>query len=435
MTTSTTLPRPTLPKPGLSGALWEAAATLAAPLLRLLLRRRVARGKEIASRLPEREGIETAPRPPGPLLWLHAASVGETLSVLPVLAALPAGLTVLVTTGTVTSAALLAQRLAGLELSTTVLHRFVPLDVPAWGARFLAHWRPDAIAFVESELWPNLVFASARAGIPLLLLNARMSARSFRGWRRLPGLARAMLGCFAHIEAQSEIDAARLRQLGARAVATPGNLKFAAAPLPVATAELERLRALLAGRPVWLAASTHPGEEALVAAVHAQLAPLYPGLLTIVAPRHPDRGADIAASFGDPAPRRALGQDPPAAGGFWVADTLGELGLLYRLSPLAFVGGSTVPRGGQNPLEPARLGCAVAMGRFTDNHADAVAALSAAGALVAIDGAEQLAAWVAAMLDDPAACARIGEAGQSVAGGHDDLPRAVASRLVAAVGA
>jgi 3-deoxy-D-manno-octulosonic-acid transferase len=415
-------------------ALWAAAATVAAPVLRVMLRRRLRRGKELAGRLAERRGIDATPRPAGRLLWLHAASVGETVSVLPVLAALSARapeLTVLLTTGTVTSARLLARRLeAGLE--ERVLHRFVPLDVPAWVARFLDHWRPDAAAFVESELWPNLLFASRRRGIPMLLLNARMSARSLAGWRQVPGLARAVLGCFTHVQARSPADAARLEALGAASVSAPGDLKFAAPKLPANPAELERLRAMLAGRPVWLAASTHPGEEALVFAAHRALAPAHPGLLTILVPRHPERGAAIAAAAGDiPLHRRSLGAAPPDQG-VWLADTLGELGLWCRLAGIVFVGRSLLaPGGGQNPLEPARLGCAVAVGPHIGNFLDAAQVLEAAGALTRVADAPALTAWVAALLADPARRAAAGAAGIAAAARWADLPERTAQALLA----
>lgn len=416
-----------------TAVLWAGAATAAAPALRLWLRHRLRRGKELPDRLDERRGIDPTPRPPGRLLWLHAASVGETVSVLPVLAALQErapDLTVLLTTGTVTSATLLGRRLrAGLE--ARVLHRFVPLDVPAWVARFLDHWRPDAAAFVESELWPNLLLACRRRGVEAMLLNARLSRRSFAAWRRAPGLARTVLGCFAQVQAQSELDAARLRALGARAVSAPGNLKFAAPELPVDRVELARWQAQLAGRPVWLAASTHPGEEALVFDVHRALAPAYPGLLTIVVPRHPERGAVIATEAGGIAlRRRALGQGPPPAG-IWLADTLGELGLWYRLAGLAFVGRSLLPPGGgQNPLEPARLGCVVAVGPHTGNFTEAVHVLEAAEALTQVADADALAAWVAAMLDDPARRAAAGAAGSAAAGRTADLPARIAEALL-----
>jgi 3-deoxy-D-manno-octulosonic-acid transferase len=248
-------------------ALWAVVATAAAPGLRLALRLRQSHGKEAKGRLPERRGIDPTPRPPGRLIWLHAASVGETMSILPVLPALARqapDATLLLTTGTVTSAELLARRLPELGPGPRVLHRFAPLDVPAWIRRFLDHWRPDAVGFVESELWPNILAACRRRRIPVMLINGRLSDRSLARWRRAPRLARQVLGGFARVQARSETDAARLREFSRCAVTTPGDLKLAAAPLPVDEAEFLRIKAMLAGRPVWLAASTHPGEEALI---------------------------------------------------------------------------------------------------------------------------------------------------------------------------
>jgi 3-deoxy-D-manno-octulosonic-acid transferase len=424
--------------------LWAGAATIAAPGLRLLLRARVRQGKEIAARLPERRGIDPTPRPAGRLLWLHAASVGETMSIFPVLTALAEqapDASVLLTTGTLTSARLIAQRLPELGLERRVSHRFVPLDVPGWVARFLDHWRPDAAGLVESELWPNLVTACRARRVPVMLLNARLSERSFARWRRVPGAAREVLGGFARIEAQSDADSERLCALGARAVTVPGNLKFAAPPLPVDTAELERLRELLCGRPVWLAASTHPGEEAIVLAAHRALAEAHPGLLTIIAPRHPERGGRVAEeagrSLGNAAAvpsavmtKRSAGQDPPQ-GGVWLADTLGELGLLYRLSRIAFIGRSLLPPGGgQNPLEAARLGCAIAVGPHTGNFTDILRVLEAAGATARVTDAESLAAWVSAMLRDPDAREVAGRAGIAAAARYADLPTRTAATLL-----
>ena len=413
------------------------AATLAVPVLRWWLARRVRAGKEIAARLPERWGVEATARPPGTLLWLHAASVGESVSVLPVLVALAAArpdVVVLMTTGTVTSAALLARRLPELGLDKRVLHRFVPLDVPRWVGRFLDHWRPDGAAFVESEIWPNLLTGCARRGVPVALVNGRMSAPSFASWRRLGRVARSVFAEFAWVQAQSAGDAARLRALGAPAGGVVGNLKFAAAPLPVDAAELARLRGLLAGRPMWLAASTHPGEEFSVFAVHGRLVAEFPGLLTIIVPRHPERGATIAAACGGTVTRRGAGEDPPAGAGVWVADTLGELGLFYRLAGFAFVGrslGASVggAGGGQNPLEPARLGCAVAVGPEVANFADIVAVLREAGALAQVADATGLAEWVAEMLRDPGRRAAMGAAGRAAASDQAALPGRVAGML------
>jgi len=403
---------------------WAAATTAAAPALRLMLLARQARGKEIAGRLDERRGIDATPRPSGPLLWLHAASVGETVSILPLLPLLVERATVLLTTGTATSAKLLTQRLDA-ALAGRVLHRFVPLDVPTWVARFLDHWRPDAAGFVESELWPNLLAGCGARGIPMMLVNARLSERSFARWRHVPRTAQRLLGGFAAIQPRSATDAARLQALGCAHLTEPGDLKLAADPLPVDAAELQRLRSMLAGRPVWLAASTHPGEEALVLEAHARLAADHPTLITIIVPRHPERGPEIPADA-----YRSRGEGPPEHG-VWVADTLGELGLWYRLAPMALVGRSLIaPGGGQNPLEPARLGCAIAVGPYTGNFTDHVALLRDAGALTTVANAEELAGWVDTLLRDPDRCTAMGDAGQAAIQRHADLPRRTAAALL-----
>jgi len=397
---------------------WSGTATLIGPALPLWLRHRVRRGKEFLARLDERRGIAGLPRPPGPLMWLHAASVGETQSVLPLIAALRAArpdMTILVTTGTATSARLLAARLGGplarpetsgaLPASPGVLHQFVPLDRPAWVGKFLDHWRPGLALFVESELWPNLLVGAARRGVPTVLLNARMSERSAGRWKLLPGLARRMLGSFTLVLAQSEADAERLRMLGAARVGMPGNLKWAAPPLPADAAELARLRALIGARPAWVMASTHDGDEAIAVAAHAAIEAACPGLLSILVPRHPERGAALASALPQ-ATRRAAGGDP--TGKVWIADTLGELGLICRLAPIVVMGKSfNPPGGGQNPLEPARLGAAVLFGPLMGNFAEIAARLVGAGAALQLPGPEALGGALTELLNDPARLARM----------------------------
>jgi 3-deoxy-D-manno-octulosonic-acid transferase len=407
-------------------AAWRAAAALAAPLLRAHLRRRAARGKEEASRLAEREGFSAA-RPEGPLVWLHAASVGETQSALPLITAMTTArpdLSVLLTTGTVTAARLIAAR-----APERVIHRYAPLDVPGWVARFLEGWRPDLGVFVESELWPNLIEAAAARGVPLALVNARMSRRSARFWQLSGGAGRRLVSRFGLVAAQGEADAARFAALGAAPVAW-GNLKHAAPPLPADAAELAALRAALGPRPAWIAASTHPGEEAAALAAHRALAPRIPGLLTILAPRHPERGAEVAALAAPlPLARRSLGERPGPETEVLLFDTIGELGLAYRLAQVAFVGGSLVPRGGQNPLEPARLGLPVLVGPRHANFAETVAALRDVGALTILPDAGALAATLRVVLTDEATWRRMAGAGQAWAGSAEGLP----ARLAAAV--
>ncbi len=417
--------------------LYAALATLGAPLLRLMLRLRLRRGKEIAARLPERRGVEAMARPAGRLVWLHAASMGETMSILPVIASLvqlsPAT-TVLVTTGTVTSATLFARRAPA--LGGKVHHRFVPLDVPAWVGRFLDHWRPDAAAMVESELWPNLLAACRRRRVRLMLINGRMSDRSYRLWRRLPRVIGTLLSAFSLVQAQSVDDGERLQALGAPQVSVPGNLKFAAPPLPADRVELDRLGRLISGRPVWLAACTHPGEEVVAIAIHHALAPQHPGLLTVIAPRHAERGEAVAALAGSqPVTRRARHQDPPIESGLWIADTMGELGLLYRLCRIVFVGRSLAVFGGQNPLEPARLGCAVAVGPRTENFREAVALLRQSGGLTVVEDGAALRTWVETLLSDPVRAGILGQACAAAAQSASDLPHRVARALTMLAGA
>jgi 3-deoxy-D-manno-octulosonic-acid transferase len=375
----------------LAGAYARATALLA-PALGLHLRRRARRGKEIPARLAERRGAG-ADRPPGRLAWLHAASVGETLSILPLLEALAAGapdVQFLVTTATVTGAETLAARLPA-TLSGRVRHRFLPLDVPGWVARFLDDWRPEFGVMVESELWPNLILGCGARGIPLALVNARFTPRSAARWRRAPGFARALAACFRFATAQTAEDAARLRAWGFADVRTPGNLKDAAAPLPADAAQLDALRAAIGARPVFLAASTRPGEEPIVLDAAARLRARLPDLLTILVPRHPERGAAIAALASPPLPRRSAGALPRPDSPVYLADTLGELGLFYRLAGVALIGGALVPLGGQNPREAAKLGCPILIGPHHFNFQPVVAALLAAGGAVLVHDAATLA--------------------------------------------
>ncbi len=402
--------------------LYAAATTLAAPALRRMLCNRAARGKEDTARLREREGFTAIPRPEGRLVWVHAASVGETMSVLPVLKTLAARGPVLLTTGTLTSARLAAER-----LPPGALHQFVPLDVPAWVKRFLDHWRPDAAAFVESEIWPNLLRGCDARGIRRVLLNGRISARSTAHWRRVPGLARRLLGGFAAIHAQSADDAANFRALGAPNVLEWGNLKFFAAPLPADDTALAALRAQLPG-PVWLAASTHLGEEDIIATAHAALVADYPDLVTIIAPRHPERGGEVAELCAH-APRRSLGQ-APRPGHVYVADTLGELGLFFRAAPFAFIGNSLLGFGGHNIIEPALLARPVIAGPHLENFTEASQRLTEANALARVHDAPSLANAVRTWLAAPEAAREAGRRAAACFADAAQLPTRLAGLIL-----
>ncbi len=365
------------------------------PLLPVFLGQRLKRGKEHPLRWRERLGEPGVARPAGPLVWFHGASVGESLALLPVIAALRADrpdLVLLVTTGTVTSAALLAER-----LPNGAIHQFIPIDAPWAVDRFLAHWQPDLVLWTESDLWPTILTRLKARTTPLLLLNGRLSDSSFQRWQRAKPIIRHLLGCFSEVLARGEEDAARFRALGAARVQAVGNLKLAAEPLPVDAVALAEARALLGDRPVIVAASTHPGEEALMAEAHRALLPDFPDLLTILAPRHPHRGRELAAELA--APCRSQGAALPA-GGLYIADTMGELGLWYRLARVAVIGGSFIPHGGQNPTEAARLGVPLLFGPSMENFRDESEALLAEGRAARVTG-EGLAEALARLLSGP----------------------------------
>ena len=383
---------------------------MAAPAADIALNYRLKRGKELAARLPERRGESKLPRPDGPLVWVHCASVGEMLSVLPLIERIRArDIAVLVTAGTVTAAELAARR-----LPPGVIHQFVPVDVPQFVNRFLDHWRPDLALFVESDLWPNLIMAGAQRGIPLILVNGRVSERSFQRWRLLPRTIGALLGRFDLCLAQSAADAARYAGLGAPRYVTTGNLKLDVPAPPADPTKLWQLKTAVGTRPVIAAASTHPGEEIELVDVHRKLKHSFPGLLTILVPRHPERGpsiAGIARGAGFKFAQRSLGELPDRETDIYVADTLGELGVIYRIAPIVFIGGSLVGHGGQNPIEAAKLGAAILHGPHVWNFAEIYAALDAAGGAEMVPDTGKLTVRIGAWLKDADARSKVAQTG------------------------
>ncbi|HUO94489.1 MAG TPA: 3-deoxy-D-manno-octulosonic acid transferase [Rhizomicrobium sp.] len=383
------------------------------PVAPLVLNRRARRGKESPSRLSERLGHASRPRPPGTLIWIHGASVGECLSVLPLIDALLAkpDRSVLMTSGTVTSAALMAER-----LPVGAFHQFAVVDTPSAVARFLDHWQPDIGLFVDSEIWPNTLVAAAQRGTRLALVNGRMSEKSFAGWQRARATAASLLSLFDIALAQDAETADRLRALGAPKVETTGSLKADAPPLPAEPAALDSLRRAVGTRPVLLATNTHPGEDEIILSAHDRLRRVFPTLLTIIAPRHAERGPEIAHLAGTRAHAlRTQNELPNEQTEIYIADTMGELGLLYRLSPFAFVGKSLGAQGGQNPLEPARLGVAVIAGPYTDNFREAYEAIFAAQGAGRVADADELEALAANLLANPAEARTLGQKAQNAA--------------------
>ena len=381
---------------------YRTLSAAAVPLAPVVIRQRLKQGKEDPARVDERRGMTSDPRPHGPLVWIHGASVGEVLAAAALIERLRAlDLGILLTSGTVTSAGIAAKRFA-----PDVIHQYVPYDSPRYVARFLDHWQPSLALFIESDLWPNLILAAAARRLPMVLINGRMSQRSFPRWRRMPATIAALLGAFEVCLAQSETDAERFSALGGRNVVTTGNLKLDVSAPPADDARLQRLMAATRGRPVIVAASTHAGEEEILIEVHRELKSRFPALLSVIVPRHPARGEAVAgmiAAAGLHAALRSHQDLPTATTDIYVADTIGELGLFYRLARVVFMGGSLVEHGGQNPIEAVKLGAAIVHGPHVFNFADVYDALDAAGGARETATREMLVGQIGQWLADPEA--------------------------------
>jgi 3-deoxy-D-manno-octulosonic-acid transferase len=382
--------------------IYQSLSAAAAPLAPALIKRRLKQGKEDPARVGERRGVSLDVRPRGPLVWIHGASVGEVLAAAALIERVRAlNIRILLTSGTVTSASIVAKR-----FPPDIIHQYVPFDSPRYVARFLDHWRPSLALFIESDLWPNLILSSAARRLPMVLINGRMSHRSFPRWRRITGTISALLGRFDVCLAQSQVDADRFAALGGRNVVTTGNLKLDVPAPPADPARLERLMGVTRGRPIVVAASTHPGEEELFLEAHRRLAAIFPSLLGVIVPRHPDRGHTIAratAASGLHVALRSREELPIATTDIYVADTMGELGLFYRLAPIVFMGGSLIPHGGQNPIEAIKLGASIVHGPHVFNFTDVYAALDGAGGARLAATPEALVKQVGQLLADPAA--------------------------------
>lgn len=395
-------------------AIYKALTRAGEPMARGVLLRRAGRGKEDIARLPERLGQPSRPRPEGDLVWLHGASVGETQSLLPFVNRLRRerpDLAVLVTSGTRASADLLAKR-----LPEGAIHQYLPVDGPAAVRRFLAHWRPQLAIFAESELWPNMILAAKAQGAKMALISARITEGSAERWNKARASARRLFAAFDLILPQEPTSAGRIQLLGGR-TGPMLNLKFAGEPLPFDPAELARLKAQVGERQVVLAASTHPGEDELILSAFAHLPPVSPAPLLVIAPRHPDRAAVILAGLEGIATARRSDLDPIEPDTqVYVADTLGEMGLFYRLADVAVMGGSLVTGvGGHNPLEPARVGVPVITGEETFNFADVYGQMSSASGCLIARTEPELSAKLHRLLTDKAFANDVAESGRAFA--------------------
>lgn len=379
---------------------YRAASAGLAPLSPLWAYYRCRRGREDPARVGERFGLPSLERPYGKLAWFHGASVGESVSLLPLGEYLASrGFNILVSTGTMSAASVIASR-----LPPGVIHQYLPFDVPKFLLRFLDHWQPDLALIAESEIWPNLFTEIKGRDIPLILVNARMSDRSFHRWRCVPGFIASLLDGVDLCLAQSAADADRFRELGMRRVQVVGNLKYDVVAPPADPRQLATLAGRIGARPTWVAASTHRGEDAIALEVHEALARRFPELLTIIVPRHPRRGdeiAELAATQGLPALQRSREPRQAPLPEVYIADTSGELGLFYRLASASFIGKSLAGRGGgQNPIEAAKLGCAVLHGPNVSNFVEAYEALDEARGAAEVSDAASLARVLAVLFSD-----------------------------------
>jgi 3-deoxy-D-manno-octulosonic-acid transferase len=386
---------------------------LIGPVIHIFLLYRCWRGKENPRRLKERWGIGLRPRPHGQVIWVHAASVGETQMVLPIIRSLlehHPKLHIVLTTGTTTSAQVVHK--AGID---RIGHQVTPLDHPWVINTFLHHWRPALTLWVESELWPHMLLQQQRLGIPIILTNGGISQKSARLWGRFPGAISRLLRCFTTAAVRSEAQKQRLLSLGLQGITIVGNLKFAAPALPVDAIALTQFQQTVHGRPLWIAASTHQGEESYIIAAHQKICEQFPSALCIIVPRHPERGHDVAgmSTMIGPSAQRSENHLITATTQYYIADTIGEMGLWYRLAPVAFIGASFISHGGHNPIEPIQLGCVPLYGPHMQNFSEVTEAL--AEPFLSCSSAEQLATKIMHLWRNAAYC--------------DDLIRALQERV------
>ena len=357
------------------------------------LRSRLLMGKEDPERLEERLGISLAERPTGNLIWFHAASVGESLSLVELIKRISSSqpdYNFLITTGTITSAKLILSR-----LPSNAVHQYIPVDTPKAVEKFLDRWRPSLAIWTESEFWPNLISFTSARDIPMILINARISEKSYRRWRFFKKSLKNLIEKFNYSLIQDQKTVKYFSKIGISSnnFELTGTLKEGSAALPHSETEQVEISKQILNRPVWLAASTHEGEEKLIAAAHRHASKASQGLLLIIVPRHPERGLEIASILTKENFKICLRSKKDKISSdtqIYIADTLGELGLWYRIAPVSFVGGSFVPIGGHNPFEPAALGSAILHGPYVENFKEIYNRLNVAGAAVKIEEASEL---------------------------------------------
>ncbi len=366
--------------------------TILYPLvIKRYIKKRLNNGKEDKQRFNERVGRSKLPRPEGKLVWLHGASVGESVSMLPLIQKILdtySDAHVMVTTGTVTSADVMSKR-----LPERAFHQFIPIDNPIFTTRFVKHWHPDVALWFESEFWPAMLSSIRRKNIPLILINGRISNKSFKRWQQFDFISKELLACFSLCLGQSEEDAYRLQVLGAKSSMCLGNLKYAGLPLPIDEEKRDSILKQIGKRPLWLASSTHNDEEVRIAKIHKRLKEKIPGLLTIIAPRHPQRGKEIKEQIENldlKGALRSANEKITPSTDIYIADTIGEMGIWYNIAKIVFIGGSLIPHGGQNFIEPSRVRDAVIVGPHMHNFTDAMNRAKKADAVMQVTDTQEL---------------------------------------------
>lgn len=360
-------------------------------VIRRYIKKRQQNGKEDIKRFNERIGKPKMKRPDGKLIWFHGASVGESLSMLPLINKLLENYPdahIMVTTGTVTSAEVMGKR-----LPERAFHQYIPIDNPKFVSRFIKHWHPDLVLWFESDLWPALLSGIKRKNIPLILVNGRISNKSFKRWLQFDFISKELLGCFTYCLGQSEEDAYRLRVLGAKDSMCLGNLKYAGINPPVDAEKKAEIMEQIEGRPLWAVSSTHNDEELKIGKFLKRVIEKVPGLITIIAPRHPNRGPEIQEQLNELGLKTALrskGEKISKTTDVYIADTIGEVGIWYDMAPIVFIGGSLIPHGGQNFMEPSRFRDAVLVGPHMHNFTDAMNRAKKADAVIQVNDVVEL---------------------------------------------
>ena len=411
-------------------SLYRIISVLGSPFILFLLSRRLSRGKENRYRFSERLGVPSRIRPKGLLIWLHGASVGESIAMLPLINRIRKDRpewNVLVTTGTVTSATLMVER-----LPEGAFHQFVPVDRMAYISRFLNYWKPTLILWTESEFWPNTIGLIGEKKIPILLLNGRVSEKSFKFWKIFPKVIKKLIGTFSLCLSQSESDAFRLNALGAKDTKYVGNLKLASLPLPVDKEAFEEFSTLTKDRYCWVSASTHEGEEEIIGRIHKSLKAKKPEILSVIVPRHPGRGVEIAKTLktmGLNVALRSKKDNLKSDIDIYIVDTLGELGLFYKIAEIVFMGKSLLHFGGQNPLEPARLNCAIITGPHMENFKEITANFTKRNAFIQVKNEADLLRSISNLLCDTVKRQKLAEGALQVANEQDDVLEAVFNEI------